>query len=442
MRKLKQGSPQSVIEICRNLECLLSNWNTLESVYKKYSREFPIAEYQTELQQLFSIIQPVADVISNAQETRIITGPRVLLELVALRLVVFDSMSNLPIMNPSEGTGGVPGQQHINCTLGEAALSHLSLPHDRLSPLVQHIRHRAAAALDSHFFNPRYAMPSSETDTPSLNCYLFDLALLLHPEHRDGWWLDDLVISWVDDLKALLWSTLQSLTEAVFESQAGMAAGESSKTEVANISSYPGDSSQLKTCCNGDLGDSSPLIGLLQSRRRMPCRAMPLGGSIRKAAEKSVSEKAASEIQKYMKYVLPVSDARLNMMGVCHFWKNVGAVEFPHLAVVASIVLAAPASSVVQERDFSIASQLLQCLNHTSPEYPYVEMCMTMSGEVENILDTLSVPEIDVAAIHRHIPTRLADSTKICKLSYLEDGERQIVFSTGMEDVAHVCPSV
>ncbi len=440
MRKLKQGSPQSVIELCLNLQYLLSNWNTLESLCKKHSRAFPIAEYQAELQQLFSIMQPVADIISNAQETRTITGPRALLELVALRLVVLDSTSKLPIMSPSEGTG-VPGQQHIKGTVGAAALSHISLPHDRLSPLVQDIRQRAAAALDSHFFIPRYDMPSSTSDPPSVNSYLFDLALLLHPEHRDGWWLDDLAISRADDLKALLWSTLQSLTEAVFEPEAGMAAGGSSKMGFANVSSHSGDSSQPKTC-SSNLGDSSPLIGLLQSRRHMPCRATPLRASIRKEAEKLASEKAASEIHKYMKYVLPLSEARIKMSDICYFWENVGAIEFPHLAIVASIVLAAPASSAVQERDFSMASQLLQCLKHTSPEYPYVEMCMTMSGEVENILDTLSVPEIDVAAIHRHIPTRLTDSTKVCKLTHLEDAGGRIIFDTSVENVAHVCPSV
>ncbi len=432
MRKLEQGSPQSVIEISLNLRCLLSNWATLESSYKKHNMIFPIAEHLAELQQLFSILQPVADIIRNAQKIRTITGPVALLELLALRLVVLDSTSKFSIVDPSEGTG-----LHEQQYMGTSTLSQISLPHDSLSPVARTIRQRVAAALDSHFFIPRYAMPSSVTDTLSANSYLFDLALLLHPKHRDGWWLDDLAVNWADDIKALLWSTLQSLTEAVFESQAGMAAGEPSKSGVTNAPSHLGDSNQMKAC-SSDLDVSSPLIGLLQSRRRTPCRAMHLGADIGRAAEKSVSEKAASEIQKYMKYSPPLSEGHINSCNISHFWKNVGAVEFPHLAVVASIVLAAPASSTVQERDFSMASQLLQCSKHTSPEYPYVEMCMTMSGEEEDVLCTLRVPEIDVASIHRHIPIRLTDSTKLCKFSHLEDGGGRIIFETGVEDTENV----
>ncbi|CAM9868765.1 unnamed protein product, partial [Laminaria digitata] len=66
--KLVDAAPHRWISICAVLEEVLRNWAALEQHYELAEQSaFPLAPHQTAIEELFSLMKPVADLMKESQ---------------------------------------------------------------------------------------------------------------------------------------------------------------------------------------------------------------------------------------------------------------------------------------------------------------------------------------------------------------------------------------
>ncbi|CAM9589970.1 unnamed protein product [Sphacelaria rigidula] len=133
------------------MEDVLSNWVALELHYVEHEQvAFPLGALKTSIDELYSIMKPVATLIEECQQTDVPTGLASYLSLVALRANTLDARKPLQIHAPRRATAGnsnaaSPPSTQLICRDAVA-----------LQPVSVTMRRMLGKALDKRFFTPRY----------------------------------------------------------------------------------------------------------------------------------------------------------------------------------------------------------------------------------------------------------------------------------------------
>ena len=95
---LLNAAPHRWSSVCNVLEEVLRNWAPLEQHYELSElAAFPLAPHQTAIEELFSLMKPVADLMRESQQTGVPTGLNTFLALVVLRCTVLDVSKTLTV---------------------------------------------------------------------------------------------------------------------------------------------------------------------------------------------------------------------------------------------------------------------------------------------------------------------------------------------------------
>ena len=175
-RKLVNAAPQRWSGVANVLEAVIVNRAAIDGVYTAENKDSPLTGVSDEIDELYSRIKPVAQVI-KCQQTYVPTGQPAVLAMAALKLTTLNVDSTLEILSPARklaqsATGAIGG--------GERQASSAPRAYDSLTPVARHTRQHLLEALDRRWFDKRYKdITSEDTD------YVFDLQIALHPSTAD-----------------------------------------------------------------------------------------------------------------------------------------------------------------------------------------------------------------------------------------------------------------
>lgn len=120
-------------------------------------------------------------------------------------------------------------------------------------------------------------------------------------------------------------------------------------------------------------------------------------------APRTIREKVKQELTEF-KAMPGVTLANLSTGATLGFWKVDGAREFPNMARAARVLLGAPASAAVLERDFSAAGRMMTSIRN-STDSAWVEIILFLNGNQGNI--PANIPHLTDAEVEAAIPGRL-----------------------------------
>ncbi|CAM9173549.1 unnamed protein product [Ectocarpus sp. 6 AP-2014] len=182
-RKLINVAPQRWSGVSGVLEATIVNRVGIDGVYAREGSVNPLAPHENEIDELYSLIKPVAELIVKCQQTHVPTGQAAVLGLAALKLSTFNVDARLDVLTPAraqgrpEGTGG-----------GERKATSVPRLHNHLTQVGRDAREHLASALDRRYFDRCYKPADSEKTTD----FVFDMQMGLHPTTADLQYVDKL----------------------------------------------------------------------------------------------------------------------------------------------------------------------------------------------------------------------------------------------------------
>lgn len=351
--RLQQGVPQRWVSNKKTLQVFLERWQVLDDYYRVEEKVlFPVCTLQREIQELYSLMCPVANIISAAQSNTNIVAPSMLMRMIQLRLSLQDHCP-LVMLDPA-------AQKRYHMQMGPKP-PLVQCRHIELTETGKITKMLLADGLDKRFFKPRYfkqSHPSSHRKVP-----LHDVAAALVPNSRELRYLDKVVQldpsfnPEIDNAAALatclrerVWGFISAQVASVVE------------TTHNSISTDELGSSAKRQCtrnadrilCTDVSGDHIDVMGLFDAIQRKDVNI--------NSPSPSASDLACEEVERYRKLLVLTEADHINLLkpeNILPWWNKVGAVQFPYLSVVARAVFGVPPSSAVLEKDFSAADDLI-----------------------------------------------------------------------------------
>ena len=492
--KLVNAAPHRWISTCKVLEEVLRSWEALEKHYldNEAGGNFPLAVHKTAIEELYSLMKPVALLIKNSQRSGGPTGLSTFIDLCTLQATTLDLEKPLLITVPRKVRLGEAGSATV--VTKRAASS--------LQAVTTSTRKMLRDAILKRFFNKRYDEAVFAVPEPS---YVFEMAACMSPFLHDLKWLPKFCSSpeeadRVDKhIRAKVVDLMVSMAEG-----AGMQAEErpdSDETTSSNkrkrpaglfatpsVSKKQDDEQAQRMADSGLFGDDSEGDG--DSDNTGPCMAEGAGmqaeerpdsdettsSNKRKRpaglfATPSVSKKQDDEQAQRMADSGLFGDdsegdgdsdntgpCKLTLREVCQqefdrfqerfkstkakdyplsvllsFWAGEGRALYLNMARVARVLLSVPASAVVLERDFSTAGRLITG-SRSRLAGEYVEMTLFLNGNKEYI--PVEVPSLSESQVKEAVPRRLTNPrAEVAALSTgVEDVVPVVVFDANIND--------
>lgn len=86
--RLQQGVPQRWVRNNKTLQVFFKRWQVADDYYRVEEKVlYPVCTLQREIQELYSLMYPVADIISAAQSNKYVVAPSMLMRLIQLSIV-------------------------------------------------------------------------------------------------------------------------------------------------------------------------------------------------------------------------------------------------------------------------------------------------------------------------------------------------------------------
>ncbi|CAN0171774.1 unnamed protein product [Ectocarpus sp. 13 AM-2016] len=108
-RKLVNVAPQRWSGVSGVLEATIVNRVDIDGVYAREGSVNPLAPHENEIDELYSLIKPVAELIVTCQQTQVPTGQAAVLGLAALKLSTFNVDAQLDVLSPARAQGRPEG---------------------------------------------------------------------------------------------------------------------------------------------------------------------------------------------------------------------------------------------------------------------------------------------------------------------------------------------
>ena len=172
--KLVNAAPHRWISTCKVLEEVLRSWEALEKHYldNEAGGNFPLAVHKTAIEELYSLMKPVALLIKNSQRSGGPTGFSTFIDLCTLQATTLDMEKPLLITVPRKVRLGEAGS--ATAVTKRAASS--------LQVVTTSTRKMLRDAILKRFFNKRYDEAVFAVPEPS---YVFEMAACMSPFLHD-----------------------------------------------------------------------------------------------------------------------------------------------------------------------------------------------------------------------------------------------------------------
>lgn len=415
--KLKNAAPHRWSGVSNVLEVVLLNFAAIDSLYvDREQRENPLEAIEQEIQELYSLIKPVADLIRECQLTTVPTGSLSILALAALAVDTFNVNVDLEIVKPIRKGSN----EHGAVSAGDVRKERRS--HDSLTPVAQKTRQQLYRALESRWLRSHYG-----SGAPRGSDYVHEMQMLLHPALASLSYIDKLISDGelaqqvkteIREKFIALMVELAECAERENHEEVQVVPPSTKRQRTSSKGKGAGHkASQIKTGNSGagKPGKESCEVGLhamfmnggTARGQDMSSRYAGLGlvSSVVDTgpAPPTLEEQAKSELKSFLK-LNNVTLANVEPTQTLQFWKVDGARRFPMMARAAAVLLASPASAAVLERDFSAAGRMMRA-NRSTTDAAWVDMILFLNGNRGFIPD--KVPELSGAALQGAIPGRL-----------------------------------
>ncbi|CAM9217630.1 unnamed protein product, partial [Ectocarpus sp. 4 AP-2014] len=335
----------------------------------------PLSPHVHEIDELFSLIQPVAEVIATCQQTQVPTGQAAVLGLAALRLATLNVDAPLDILTPASkptrgATEGAGGEQRTTARA-----------HTDLTRVGREARERLASALNWRDFDKRYKSTVSESTD-----LVFDMQMGLHPCTAGLQYVSRLAptVGHAAVVKKSITDKIIALAVELADKEAQRKGIEAEHDEPA-AKRAPQASAPGNTC---------PVFASAQYHKAATTTAIlaGLGLIATRDEETSASPKecARAELETLRSANEDALFGDTNCEGVLNWWKRKGH-SYPLLARAARVVFAAPASVMVQERDLSSAGRMMTSSRSTG-DAEFVDMVLFLHGNVDLLPEI--IPEL------------------------------------------------
>lgn len=409
------AAPHRWSGVANVLDTVISNSAAIDSLYViREQRENPLAPVDAEIRELYSVIKPMANAIEECcQEAGVPTGAQALLSLSCLMLETLDEKSPLEILNPVGKAKKETGE--------EDELEPEFRLHSDLTKVGRDTRTALAKAIRRRWYDPRYG-----PDAPGASDYVLDMQMLLHPSLASQTYINALIRNdkHAGRVKAAIKKKFLNL---VLELGNGAAAAAIEHSDDENHPAVVGPSPAKRRRSSStiardgkagagggsaDKGDAAlplPNVGTKRAQAMSSKYAKlgivdPVEGD-GTPAPPSWEETVEKEFDHFIG-MTGVTLANTPPSATLDFWKRDGAGRFPNLARAARVLLGAPASTVVLERDLSAAGHLTTSAKSTA-DAAWVEMILFLHGNKDLIPH--GIPELDTAATAAAIPSRMKD---------------------------------
>ena len=373
--KLVNAAPHRWISTCKVLEEVLRSWEALEKHYldNEAGGNFPLAVHKTAIEELYSLMKPVALLIKNSQRSGGPTGLSTFIDLCTLQATPLDMEKPLLITVPRKVRLGEAGS--ATAVTKRAASS--------FQAVTTSTRKMRRDAILKRFFNKRYDEAVFAVPEPS---YVFEMAACMSPFLHDLKWLPKFCSSpeEVDRVDKHIRTKVVDLMVSMAEG-AGMQAEErpdSDETTSSNkrkrpaglfatpsVSKKQDDEQAQRMADSGLFGDDSEGDG--NGDKTGPCKL-------------TLREVCQQEFGRFQERFKSTKAKDYPLLVLLSFWAGEGRALYPNMARVARVLLSVPASAAVLERDFSTAGRLItESRSRLAGEY--VEMTLFVNGNKEYI---------------------------------------------------------
>ncbi|CAB1104439.1 unnamed protein product [Ectocarpus sp. CCAP 1310/34] len=368
-RKLVNAAPQRWSGVTNVLEAVIVNRAAIDGVYTAEGKDSPLTSLTEEIDELYSIIKPAAQVIVKCQQTSVPTGQVAVLALAALKLITLNVDSPLEILTPARKlaqaeTSGIGG--------GERPATSTPREHSLSTGVAKGTRQHICESVDWWWFDKRYKSAESQDTDYVSTC------------------------RWPCTRPRLTCAALH--TGDVSTTPAGSAAADEPAAKRARQAAAP--------------GSVHPLFKAPVNKREEATTNMYAslglfgpGGDEQNEEPPSFEQTARAELTNLRAVQGGSLAPGLSCEDVLKWWK-MWAHAYPLLARVARVVFGAPASAAVLERDFSNAGRMMTSSRSTM-DSKYVEMIMFLHGNLDLIPEDIT--KLTEAAARTKIPGRLAN---------------------------------
>ena len=434
--KLVNAAPHRWISTCKVLEEVLRSWEALEKHYldNEAGGNFPLAVHKTAIEELYSLMKPVALLIKNSQRSGGRTGLSTFIDLCTLQgLSTFIDLctlqaTTLDMEKPLLIT--VPRKVR----LGEAgsATAVTKRAASSLQAVTTSTRKMLRDAILKRFFNKRYDEAVFAVPEPS---YVFEMAACMSSFLHDLKWLPKFCSSpeEADRVDKHIRTKVVDLMVSMAEG-AGMQAEEqpdSDETTSSNKRKRPAglfatpsvskklDDEQAKRMADSGLfGDDSEGDG--DSDNTGPCKL-------------TLREVCQQEFDRFQESFKSTKAKDYPLSVLLSFWAGEGRAPYPNMARVARVLLSVPASAAVLERDFSTAGRLITG-SRSRLAGKYVEMTLFLNGNKEYI--PVEVPSLSESQMKEAVPRRLTNprAEVAAPSTGVEDVVPVVVFDANIND--------
>ena len=373
--KLLNAVPHRWISICKVLEEVLRNWAALEEHYVKKERgaAFPLATYKTEIEELYSLMKPIAVLMQESQQTGVPTGLNTFLALVMLRCSTLDASKPLLITVPCKALAEEAGTT-ITTTVDR--------PAENLKPVTANTRQMLLVAVNKRFFDKRYNRAVVSDPPPG---YVFEMAACMSPCFVQLMWLSAVCSSQKEAqcvgklIKDKVVDLMVSMAQGMGEEPVKEPEGDGGKSTAPREKRKLGPFAAV----------ASPNKKSNEATKRLLASGVFGGSSSSKTDKKwpavlTMREVCQHEFDRFQQRFEGACVDDYPVGDLLEFWTKEGRSLYPNMARAARVLLSVPASSAVLERDFSTAGRLIT-ESRSKLDAAYAEMVLFLNGNQEYI---------------------------------------------------------
>ena len=384
------------------LETVIANESAINSVYAREKKENPLRERGAEMSEIYSLVKPVGDLITEFQNTTVPTGQAALLGLAALKLTTLNADERLDIITPER-----KADKNGTKRTGSEELRITSQPrqHEKLTEAGKLLREKMLKAIRWRWYDKRYS-------SSALSDHVFDMQMALHPTTANLAYVDRLALD--DTLSAEIKEkiTSQVVAFAVQLQRVAVAGGSGSGKSPAKRARNQKGRARDDSVSDGNVNTPTKNTGT-EKDHAISAKFARIGlftkvDTSSPAPQPSVASQVHAELDKLRAVNAGTLTASLSCSAILKWWKQWGR-DFPLLARVARVVFAVPASAAVLERDFSDAGRMAMS-SQKNNDTAYMEMVLFLHGNSDLIPS--NIPELsgngeDPNWAQNNIPERL-----------------------------------
>ncbi|CAN0424688.1 unnamed protein product, partial [Ascophyllum nodosum] len=354
---------------------------------------FPLAVHKTAIEELYSLMKPVALLIKNSQRSGGPTGLSTFIDLCTLQATTLDMEKPLLITVPRKVRLGEAGS--ATAVTKRAASS--------LQAVTTSTRKMLRDAILKRFFNKRYDEAVFAVPEPS---YVFEMAACMSPFLHDLKWLPKFCSSPEEADRVD-----KHIRTKVVDLMVSMAEGAGCRQRSGPTPTRPRlpTSASVPPAC-------SPRPACPRSRTTNRPSEWPTAaffgddsegdgnGDNTGPCKLTLREVCQQEFDRFQERFKSTKAKDYPLSVLLSFWAGEGRALYPNMARVARGLLSVPASAAVLERDFSTAGRLITG-SRSRLAGEYVEMTLFLNGNKEYI--PVEVPSLSESQMKEAVPRRL-----------------------------------